>query len=169
LSLNSPFTLVANETYNCTIKTGSYPQIRHTPALSTTNGWINCTEFTDANGRFYYDWIPTIRLYFSQCFLLYITYNFLLFKTLIYAYLFKFSIVDSYKSFEDNELVLKITESFYKGEEATENEVVHSLKHATIANLVGERAVKCALDNGFIEENNVIFVAGVPHAQIVKM
>ncbi len=73
------------------------------------------------------------------------------------------------KSFEDNELVLKITESFYKGEEATENEVVHSLKHATIANLVGERAVKCALDNDFIEENNVIFVAGVPHAQIVKI
>ena len=73
------------------------------------------------------------------------------------------------KSFEDNELVLKITESFYKGEEATENEVVRSLKHATIANLVGERAVKCALDNDFIEENNVIFVAGVPHAQIVKM
>jgi hypothetical protein len=32
------------------------------------------------------------------------------------------------KSFEDNELILKITESFYKGEEATENEVVHSLK-----------------------------------------
>ena len=73
------------------------------------------------------------------------------------------------KSFENNELVLKVTESFYKGEEATENEVVRSLKHATIANLVGERAVKCALDNGFIEENGVIFVAGVPHAQIVKM
>jgi hypothetical protein len=58
------------------------------------------------------------------------------------------------KSFEDNELVLEITESFYKGEEATENEVVRSLKHATIANLVGERAVKCALDNGFIEPLN---------------
>ena len=73
------------------------------------------------------------------------------------------------KSFEDRGLFLKITESFYKGEEATEREVVASLKHATIANLVGERAIKCALDNAFIKENNVIFVAGVPHAQIVKI
>jgi len=73
------------------------------------------------------------------------------------------------KSFEDRGLFLKITESFYKGEEATEREVVDSLKYATIANLVGERAIKCALDNAFIEENNVIFVAGVPHAQIVKI
>jgi len=63
LSLNLPFTLVANETYNYTIKTGSYPQIHHTPALPTTNGWINCTEFTDANGKVYEDWIPAIKLW----------------------------------------------------------------------------------------------------------
>ena len=63
LSLNLPFTLLANETYNYTIKTGSYPQIHHTPALPTTNGWINCTEFTDANGKEYKDWIPAIKLW----------------------------------------------------------------------------------------------------------
>lgn len=72
------------------------------------------------------------------------------------------------KSFEGDGLLLKISESFYKGEEATEREVVDSLKHATIANLVGERAIKCALDNDFIEEANVISVDGVPHAQMVK-
>jgi len=43
------------------------------------------------------------------------------------------------------------------------------LKQANIANLVGERAIKCALANSFIEEANVIFVEGVPHAQMVKM
>jgi len=73
------------------------------------------------------------------------------------------------KSFGDRGLHLKISESFYKGEEATEREVVDSLKHATIANLVGERAIKCARDNALIEEANVIFVDGVPHAQIVKI
>ena len=62
LSFNETFTLVANETYNYTIRTGSYPQIYHTPALSTENGWINCTRFTDANGKKYYNWIPAIRL-----------------------------------------------------------------------------------------------------------
>lgn len=25
-------------------------------------GELNCTEFTDANGKKYYDWIPAIRL-----------------------------------------------------------------------------------------------------------
>ena len=57
------FTLIANETYNYTIRTGSYPQVHHTRELPTANGWINCTSFTDANGRVHYDWIPAIRLY----------------------------------------------------------------------------------------------------------
>ena len=73
------------------------------------------------------------------------------------------------KRYEEGGLLLQITERFYKGEEATEREVVRSLKRATIANLVGKRAIKCALDNHFIEEINVIFVEGIPHAQMVKI
>jgi len=66
ISFNEPFTLVAGETYNYTIRTGSYPQIHHKGALPTANGWINCTEFIDANGKIYYDWIPAIRLWTGQ-------------------------------------------------------------------------------------------------------
>lgn len=73
------------------------------------------------------------------------------------------------KSFEENGLHLTISAAFYKGEIATEREVVRSLKHATIANLVGERAIKCALDHHFIEERNILLVEGVPHAQMVKI
>ncbi len=62
ISFSEPFTLLPNETYNYTIRTGSYPQIHHTPALPTANGWINCTEFIDANGKRHKDWIPAIRL-----------------------------------------------------------------------------------------------------------
>jgi hypothetical protein len=62
IELNVPFDLQANVTYNYTIRTGSYPQIFHTDALQTANGWINCTEFIDANGKTYTDWIPAIRL-----------------------------------------------------------------------------------------------------------
>ena len=64
ISFNESFTLVKDETYNYTIRTGSYPQIHHTNALPTANGWINCSEFVDANGRVYYDWISAIKLYF---------------------------------------------------------------------------------------------------------
>jgi len=58
------FILLANHTYNYTIITGSYPQIRHTNILETDDGVITCSKFIDANGRRYTDWIPAIRLYY---------------------------------------------------------------------------------------------------------
>ncbi|MCW7075216.1 MAG: right-handed parallel beta-helix repeat-containing protein [Candidatus Methanospirare jalkutatii] len=63
ISFNKTVILMPYETYNITIVTGSYPQIHHTPSLKTENGWINCTEFTDANGKKYNDWIPAIMLW----------------------------------------------------------------------------------------------------------
>ena len=62
ITFDKTVVLLANKTYNYIICTGSYPQIQHTPALPTANGWINCTQFVDANGKKYYDWIPAIRL-----------------------------------------------------------------------------------------------------------
>jgi len=62
ISFNKTVILMPYEIYNMTIVTGSYPQIHHTDALSTKNGWINCTEFVDANGKKYDNWIPAIRL-----------------------------------------------------------------------------------------------------------
>ena len=62
ITFAKPFTLDPGKMYNYSIRTGSYPQIRHTLALPTANGWINCTKFTDANGKEYTDWIPAIRL-----------------------------------------------------------------------------------------------------------
>lgn len=62
ISFNKTLTLEKGVIYNYTIRTGSYLQIHHTDALPTTNGWINCTDFTDANGKKYDDWIPAIKL-----------------------------------------------------------------------------------------------------------
>jgi len=63
ITFDKTVVLLAGETYNYTIRTGSYPQIHHTSSLKTENGWINCTEFTDANGNKYDDWIPAIMLW----------------------------------------------------------------------------------------------------------
>jgi len=65
ITFDKEVVLIANKTYNFTVITGSYPQIHHTNALLTENGWINCTEFIDANGNKYEDWIPAIKLWFS--------------------------------------------------------------------------------------------------------
>lgn len=58
------FTLLADRTYNYTIKTGSYPQIIHEHVVG---GKITCTEFIDANGRRYDDWIPCTLLSSQMC------------------------------------------------------------------------------------------------------
>jgi exo-beta-1,3-glucanase (GH17 family) len=62
ISFNNSFTLYANETYNYTIHTGSYPQIIHEHEFNATGGVITCTEFVDSNGKRHEGWIPAIRL-----------------------------------------------------------------------------------------------------------
>lgn len=60
---NASFSLKANETYNYIICTGSYPQIIHKQTHTMLDGSvITCTEFEDANGKVYENWIPAIRL-----------------------------------------------------------------------------------------------------------
>ncbi|HDS45337.1 MAG TPA: DUF424 family protein [Methanomicrobia archaeon] len=73
------------------------------------------------------------------------------------------------RRFEDGKLRLTVSERFYKGVEATEEDLIRSLQQATIANLVGRRAVQCALDHKFIEETSILVVDGVPHAQMLKL
>ncbi|MCK4731111.1 MAG: PKD domain-containing protein, partial [Methanophagales archaeon] len=63
ISFDKTVVLLAGETYNYTIRTGSYPQIIHESPFNATGGEITCTKFTDANGKVYYDWIPAIRLW----------------------------------------------------------------------------------------------------------
>jgi parallel beta-helix repeat protein len=62
-SFDNNFTLVAGETCNYTIITGSYPQVHHTAELLTAKGWITCSEFIDINGKRHVGWIPAILLY----------------------------------------------------------------------------------------------------------
>jgi uncharacterized repeat protein (TIGR01451 family) len=62
ITFNTAFTLYANETYNYTIVTGSYPQIIHATSYNATGGVITCSEFIDVNGKQHEGWIPAIRL-----------------------------------------------------------------------------------------------------------
>jgi hypothetical protein len=63
LCFNDSFVLEGGTTYNYTIITGSYPQIHHTANLSTSTGFITCSEFVDANGKKYNNRIPAIKLF----------------------------------------------------------------------------------------------------------
>jgi phosphatidylserine/phosphatidylglycerophosphate/cardiolipin synthase-like enzyme len=64
ISFDEPFTLLKDEMYNYTIRTGSYPQIIHKQNHTTLDGsLITCEEFIDTNGKRYNDWIPAITLW----------------------------------------------------------------------------------------------------------
>ncbi len=73
------------------------------------------------------------------------------------------------KKFRDGELVLKLEPSFYKGNEAREGEVREALSSATIANISGEKAIACAIECGCIDPGAVIYISGIPHAQMVRI
>ncbi len=62
ITFSTPFIISANKTYNYTIMTGSYPLIIHQHEANVTGGAITCTEFVDANGKIYKDYIPAIIL-----------------------------------------------------------------------------------------------------------
>jgi hypothetical protein len=73
------------------------------------------------------------------------------------------------KKFREGELVLRLNEDFYKGEDAWEEEVKEALSCATIANIAGEKSIACAVECGCIDPDNIIFIQGIPHAQMVKI
>jgi hypothetical protein len=63
ISVSPSVMLSRNKEYRYKIITGSYPQIIHNQTLTNEYGTINCTEFIDANGKRYDDWIPAIKLF----------------------------------------------------------------------------------------------------------
>jgi len=73
------------------------------------------------------------------------------------------------KEFTEGNVHLKVSKEFYGEEYADKDEVVSALCDATIANLVGEQSVATAVENGFVNPQDVLYVQGVPHAQMVCM
>ncbi|MFB6127331.1 MAG: DUF424 domain-containing protein [Halolamina sp.] len=76
------------------------------------------------------------------------------------------------ETYEDGELSLEVTESFYGGEDAVEADaeaVVDSLTRASVANLVGEECVGVAVEAGLVDEERVLRVDGTVHAQLLWM
>ena len=73
------------------------------------------------------------------------------------------------KTFREGELKLEVKERFYRGELLDESALEPLLEEATIANLVGERCVSKAIELGYVGEDRVLRVEGVPHAQMARM
>jgi hypothetical protein len=73
------------------------------------------------------------------------------------------------KEYTEGDLSMKVSKAFYGDECADLDEVVSALCEATIANIVGEKSVACAVENGFVDVMSIIYIEGVPHVQMVCM
>ena len=69
------------------------------------------------------------------------------------------------KKFEQEDMQLDLTGSYYKGEETSEGKIIESLKDALSANFVGKESVGIAIKNSLIKKENVMTIAKVPYAQ----
>jgi len=73
------------------------------------------------------------------------------------------------ETFEDGPVSLTVEEEFYGGDVVDEGDVVDSLARCAVANIVGTEAVAVAVEHGFVEEANVLDVAGTRHAQFLRL
>ena len=69
----------------------------------------------------------------------------------------------------EGEIRLEVNPQFYEGEDASDELLLNRLDNATMANLVGERTVGLAIRYGIIDEECILYIDGVPYAQMVKM
>ena len=72
------------------------------------------------------------------------------------------------KEFEEGNRYLKVSERFYKGEEISEEEIRRLFKGVDNLNMVGKEIIGFALKEGFINEEDVISIQGVPHGQVYR-
>ncbi len=72
------------------------------------------------------------------------------------------------KKFNEGELTIDIKDSFYGNTKVSLEYGLERLKKATIANIVGEKIVNAAISEGLILKESVIFINGIPHAQVIR-
>ena len=71
--------------------------------------------------------------------------------------------------FSEGKMKLEVYREFYEGEDASEEILLNRLSMCTSANLVGEKVIALAVKHKYIDEERIITIGGVPHAQLAKM
>ena len=72
------------------------------------------------------------------------------------------------KTFREGKFKIEIGR-FYEGDVVSEESFVSNLRLATIGNFVGRETVEAAQRAGFVSEDGILRINGVPHAQFVLM
>ncbi|MBI2547172.1 MAG: DUF424 family protein [Candidatus Aenigmarchaeota archaeon] len=78
-------------------------------------------------------------------------------------------ILEKVFEFKETQAKIKISKHFYGEHLVDDNIAIKLMDRATIGNIFGKNIVNLAKENGFISEENIINVDGIPHAQFVKL
>lgn len=62
-----------------------------------------------------------------------------------------------------------VEKEFYGDILHTEQEMLEKTKGFTILNIVGEKSINILKEKEIVEEDKVLIVKGVPHAQVIKV
>ena len=72
------------------------------------------------------------------------------------------------RTLREGNIVVTITEEFYKGDIVSESEAMDAVKRFSNINIFGKKAVSCAIECGAVNSDNVKIIDGVAHAQIFR-
>lgn len=73
------------------------------------------------------------------------------------------------ETFREGRMKLEVSTEFYGGRLCPIEKAIDALAHADIANLVGETAIKAAVNEGLVDPQAVIYFGGIPHVQMVRL
>lgn len=73
------------------------------------------------------------------------------------------------KNFEEEDLQISVTKEFYADKECSEKEALDLIKSPTIINAVGKNIISIMIKKKLVEQENVLYIQDVPHAQAVSL
>lgn len=73
------------------------------------------------------------------------------------------------KSLREGKIIFHVKEDFYGGVRVNVEEAISMIKNSTIVNMIGKNVVEKAIEEGYVHPEAVIYIEGIPHAQIVKL
>ena len=72
------------------------------------------------------------------------------------------------KTFREGKFKIEVGK-FYEGDLVTPEGLLDHLKLATIGNFVGRETIEAAKQGGYVSDEGILWIGGVPHAQYVMM
>jgi hypothetical protein len=73
------------------------------------------------------------------------------------------------KYFEEGEFQIDISSQFYGQKRCDEGEAIKLIKGSTIINAAGKEIIKLLVENNVIDQDKILFIKGVPHAQFISL